>query len=201
MARLRGCSCGQRHRASTIGCPNARKGRQAASAQVVGALLVLGAVFLLLRGGLPDVTSWSGSGSAESTTGTVTRVVDGDTVVVADKNGRDLGRVRILGMDAPETKPAQCWSKESTQAAKRLLEGKDVTLVSDPKNDDRDTYGRLLRYVDLPGEGEKSRDVTAVMLRQGHAKKTAKARTHTREADYRAPAKAAKAAGRGLWSC
>ncbi|GAA3621544.1 hypothetical protein GCM10022199_27530 [Marihabitans asiaticum] len=200
MARLRSCSCGQRHRQSTIGCPNARKGRQAPSVRVVGALLGLGAVFLLLSG-LPDVTFWSGSGSAESTTGTVTRVVDGDTVVVADKSGRDLGRVRILGMDAPETNPAQCWSKESTQAAKRLLEGKDVTLVSDPKNDDRDDNGRLLRYVDLPGGDGKSRDVTAVMLRQGHAWKTAKARTHTREADYRAPSKAAKAAGRGVWSC
>lgn len=36
------------------------------------------------------------------------RVVDGDTIVARSVDGVDLGRVRILGIDAPEVEEGEC---------------------------------------------------------------------------------------------
>lgn len=80
--------------------------------------------------------------------GTVTRVIDGDTIVV-DLNGRDE-RVRLIGIDTPETvsptKPVQCYGPQASQHTKALLpHGTRVRLERDV--DERDVYGRLLAYV------------------------------------------------------
>ncbi|HEX6247946.1 MAG TPA: thermonuclease family protein [Nocardioidaceae bacterium] len=70
----------------------------------------------------------------------VVYVVDGDTVDLA--NGE---RVRLVGIDTPER--GECGSEESTANLERLVLGKRVRLrISD---EDRDGYGRLLRYVDV----------------------------------------------------
>jgi micrococcal nuclease len=54
---------------------------------------------------------------------TVTRVVDGDTVVL--ENGE---RVRLIGVDTPENKdpqkPVEYFSQEATEFTKRIVEGK-----------------------------------------------------------------------------
>ena len=73
------------------------------------------------------------------------RVIDGDTVEL--ENGE---RVRYLGMDTPETvhpsKPVECYGPEASERNKDLVEGKTVRLLQD--GPDRDSYDRLLRYVD-----------------------------------------------------
>ncbi len=72
----------------------------------------------------------------------VTKVIDGDTIVV--QGGES---VRLLGIDADE-RGYPCY----TQAKKRLEElilGKTVSLERD--KEDRDIYGRLLRYVFADG--------------------------------------------------
>ncbi|MEI7749991.1 MAG: thermonuclease family protein [Candidatus Moraniibacteriota bacterium] len=74
----------------------------------------------------------------------VARVIDGDTIEI--EGGE---RVRYIGMDTPETvdpeKSVQCFGKEASDENKRLVEGKTVRLEKD--TNDRDQYGRLLRYV------------------------------------------------------
>ena len=81
----------------------------------------------------------------------VTYVIDGDTIVVT-KPGK-TEKVRLIGVDTPETvdprKPVQCFGKEASAFPKSLLTGKSVRLERDPTQDDRDKYGRLLRYVYL----------------------------------------------------
>jgi endonuclease YncB( thermonuclease family) len=75
-----------------------------------------------------------------STSATVVRWVDGDTVVTS------AGRVRLLGMDTPER--GQCGFGPATSLAGRLAPpGSTVELVAVPDKDDKDRYGRLLRYV------------------------------------------------------
>jgi micrococcal nuclease len=44
----------------------------------------------------------------------------------------------------------QCFGQAAAAHTKALLEGKDVRLAPDPQDQDRDKYGRLLRYVYLP---------------------------------------------------
>ncbi len=73
-------------------------------------------------------------------TGVVTRVIDGDTLDVAG-----VGRVRLIGIDAPER--GMCGYESATRALSALVAGRRVTLVAGAV-DDADRYGRLLRYVD-----------------------------------------------------
>lgn len=81
----------------------------------------------------------------------VTEVVDGDTIQV-DMNGTQE-KVRFIGVDTPETKkpnaPVQCYGPEASEFTKQALTGKSVRLEADPLDDNRDRYGRLLRYVYL----------------------------------------------------
>jgi micrococcal nuclease len=77
--------------------------------------------------------------------------VDGDTIDV-NMNGT-TERIRMIGVDTPETKkpdsPVQCYGPEASDFAKQTLTGKSVRLDADPLDDNRDRYGRLLRYVYL----------------------------------------------------
>jgi hypothetical protein len=67
-------------------------------------------------------------------------VVDGDTLELG--NGQI---VRLVGMDTPEV--GECGYEAASANLSRLVLGKRVRLtISD---EDRDRYGRLLRYVDV----------------------------------------------------
>jgi micrococcal nuclease len=86
-----------------------------------------------------------------ATTATVLKVVDGDTVdIVDDVRGRL--RVRLLGIDTPDTKKpgysVGCWGPEATEFAKSTLFGQRVALITDPTQDLHDRYGRTLAYLD-----------------------------------------------------
>lgn len=72
---------------------------------------------------------------------TLLKVVDGDTIEVAFENR--VERVRYIGVDTPESGD-RC-AAEATDANRRMVEGKQLLLVRDAEN--RDRYGRLLRYV------------------------------------------------------
>lgn len=74
---------------------------------------------------------------------TVTRVGDGDTLDV-----REGDRIRLLQIDAPELGQGECYAQEARRELERLAgPGTRVALERDERLDDRDRYGRLLRYV------------------------------------------------------
>jgi micrococcal nuclease len=92
-------------------------------------------------------------------TGVVARVNDGDTLTL-----RSGAKVRLVQIDAPEL-TTDCYGR----AAQRILAslapaGTRVQLVRDPGLDDRDRYGRLLRYVFV---GET--DVNVELVQRGAA--------------------------------
>jgi hypothetical protein len=93
---------------------------------------VVSALSVLLWGGGVSAAAAAAPGE---TAGTVSRVVDGDTVHVTDGRGSRI-KVRVLGIDTPETvdrrKPVQCWGPEATRFATTTLLHKKVTLVTDP---------------------------------------------------------------------
>jgi len=93
----------------------------------------------------------------------ISSVVDGDTVKLSDGN-----KVRILGIDTPETvdprKTVQCFGKEASEKMRSLVDGETVTLVVDSSQGDKDRYGRLLRYIYLDNV-----DVGAKMIEEGYA--------------------------------
>lgn len=85
----------------------------------------------------------------------VVRVIDGDTIELADGK-----RVRYLGIDTPET--GEPYADEATTKNKQLVEGKVVELQCGKR--DQDEYGRLLRYVYIDGTF-----VNAELVAQGYA--------------------------------
>lgn len=76
------------------------------------------------------------------------RVIDGDTIDV------DGVRIRLLGIDTPETHPARCpyeaeLGARATRRLEALLAEGDFELV--PSGRDEDRYGRKLRLVEREG--------------------------------------------------
>lgn len=80
-------------------------------------------------------------------------VVDGDTFDLGDCGG-DAERVRMLGINAPETakpgKPAECGADLAAETLDRILSGRVVELVFD--RDCEGVFGRTLAYVELDAD-------------------------------------------------
>ncbi len=95
-------------------------------------------------------------------TGTVVSVTDGDTLqITIDGVTND---VRLLGINAPEMD--ECWGQEAAVELTSMVGNQEVLLTSGP--DDVDSFGRLLRYVYLEGDGEPV-FVNAALVESGNA--------------------------------
>ncbi len=91
--------------------------------------------------------------TGRTTKAKVTRIIDGDTIVVAI--GSKSYHVRYIGMDTPEevkpNTPIQAMAREAAAANTRLVAGKTVLLERDVSETDR--FGRLLRNVWVQRDG------------------------------------------------
>jgi micrococcal nuclease len=94
--------------------------------------------------------------------GTVTYVVDGDTLSVRLDNGR-RERVRLIGIDTPER--GDCLSGRATGAARGLADDQRVVLRGDATQDTRDRYGRLLAYAWVRGRDVGFQQVASGLAR------------------------------------
>ena len=92
-------------------------------------------------------TSATQTATSSLTSWEVTRIIDGDTLEVVVTDGA-IETVRIIGIDTPER--GECGFSEASDGLARLVLGHEVTL-SPGAQDDRDRYGRILRYVDILG--------------------------------------------------
>jgi micrococcal nuclease len=124
-------------------------------------------------------------------TALVTHVFDGDTVYAAG-----IGRVRLLGIDAPELggrfeQPAP-FAIEARERLQSLVLRRWVRFECEGTR--RDTYGRYLAYVFL-GLSEL---VNAQLVREGLARVSARARLQHLDA-LRQAEDAARSRRRGMW--
>jgi micrococcal nuclease len=134
-----------------------------------------------------------------ATTATVLKVVDGDTVdIVDDVRGRL--RVRLLGIDTPETKKpgytVGCWGLEASEFAQSTLLGQRVAFVTDPSQGMYDRFGRSLAYVDKADGWDYS--VEAARAGAAHSY-VYHVHPSARADEIAAAEQEARAAGRGLW--
>lgn len=110
----------------------------------------------------------------------VKKVNDGDTFEV-EIDGKSE-KVRMLGIDTPEKWDSDKFERDLERTGKdketikklgtlssdfttRLIRGKKVILMPDTKGDDKDRYGRLLRYVYL----EDGTFVNLKIVEEGYA--------------------------------
>ena len=131
----------------------------------------------------------SAAGAAESVQ--VVRVVDGDTLVL-----RNVGTVRLIGIDTPETvdprKPVQAFGMEATAFLRQFVQGQPVRVEYDTQRFDK--YGRTLAYLYLPDDSF----VNLEMVRQGYAHAYLNYPFRHME-EFRGAEREAREAGRGLW--
>ena len=106
--------------------------------------------------------------AATTETARVVSVHDGDTITVAMDGRKE--KIRLVGIDTPELQDERpeyrAAGYEARNYARSRLGGETVTLETDPRQSDRDGYGRLLRYVIL-GDGT---NVNEDLVRKGYAR-------------------------------
>ncbi len=125
------------------------------------------------------------------------RVVDGDTITVGIEGRTEF--VRLIGIDSPEPNDpggAECYANEATNHMRELTRTGTVALYFDESQGTRDTYGRLLAYVELPD----GTDIGAAMVRDGYAREYTYDERYERANVYRAAELEAIEAERGLWA-
>jgi micrococcal nuclease len=129
--------------------------------------------------------------------GTVVRVIDGDTVDI--DFGGTKERVRLIGIDTPETKkpntPIECFGPEASEYTHALLpEGTRVAVSRDAEA--RDDYGRLLVYVYRSADGLF---VNLAIVAGGYARPLTIAPNDHFASRFVQAAHDAEAADTGLW--
>lgn len=144
-------------------------------ASIVVAVAVVFAVSVAQRHEGAEQQSADDQASVEAV---VEKVVDGDTLDVKPATGGDTMRIRLIGIDAPESvnpdeskntedgRGASAWLKDS------LPKGTRVWLVKDVS--DTDKYGRYLRYVWVGdpdvADADPAKDMlNALIVANGHA--------------------------------
>jgi endonuclease YncB( thermonuclease family) len=146
----------------------------------------------------------------------VTGVVDGDTIRVR-RGIRRTYTVRLIGIDTPETKrpgtPVECGGPEASSSMFRLGftrprdtdgdglydrkggRGRRVKVSTDPTQDRRDSYGRLLAYV-RTAKGS----LATAQLRAGAATVYVFENPFEQLGAFQAAEASARDAGRGAWA-
>lgn len=149
---------------------------------------------------------------AESSTVTILRVVDGDTVKVAYKNGTE-DTVRLVGVDTPEVHTENTpdefegvpntgagrdcldrWGETASMFAREELADTTARLMLDENLDRRGYYGRLLAYVIVDGENFNRR-----LVEEGYARVYDS--EFTRKPTFLELETNARENATGLWEC
>ena len=113
----------------------------------------------------------------------VNKIIDGDTISIINDVSKEVYIVRLLGIDAPETrrtKKLRQDEKETHLAGEFLIKlgrisfqyllqlvhpGTKVTMIKDTLNTN-DVYGRTLAYLIL----SNGKSINEIMIEQGYAK-------------------------------
>lgn len=123
----------------------------------------------------------------------VKRAVDGDTLLLSNGD-----RVRLIGVDTPETKhperPVEPFGPQASEFTRVRTEGKRVRLEFDKER--TDDHGRILAYVYVDGQFLNEELIRAGMGRAiTHFPFSASMKRRFRQAEEEA-----RDARRGLWS-
>jgi micrococcal nuclease len=183
---------------SSLEIENFRRRRRTAVIATIGLL----GVVLFIASTTTFVWLLGEFGTADSRTPyaaepTVVHVIDGDTIDV--RIGHRVQRVRLLGIDTPETrdprKPVQCYGHEASDHTASLLPpGTVVRLERDLEL--HDAYDRTLAYVWRASDGVF---VNLDLATGGYADVLSIAPNTAHADELRAAVDAAKAEPRGLW--
>lgn len=180
--------------------------RQKNWVSIIAASVLAG--FLVLGLGV-DLFGWMYSDSqpeksVATTSATVVRVVDGDTLDV--NVGTTTEAVRLIGIDAPEIRwPAddnnlsepeeECFGFAARNFLARKIGTSSVTLAGDPTQPTVDEYDRQLAYVYT---GDKFLNKT--LIAEGYARELTVGEGYEYQKDFQTAENQARQDEVGLWS-
>lgn len=149
----------------------ARRGKAKGLAALLILLAGLAAAYLREPGQTPGKPESEGAATAarlpapkgESFLGHVVGVHDGDTATVLWQQ-REI-KVRLFGIDAPETNPAQDYGQRAKQFASQLIFNKDVRVAV---RDETLTYGRVVGEIFVTVDG-REQSANAKLVEAGMA--------------------------------
>jgi micrococcal nuclease len=129
----------------------------------------------------------------------VTNVVDGDTLDIdAPDNQYDSTRIRLWGVDTPETKNPNIeqmfFGPQASDYTTNAALGKEITVFLDEDNNTRGKYGRLLAYVKLPS----GKFLNELLLSEGFAYADVRFQ-HSLYYKYQQLEASARSQKKGLW--
>ena len=128
----------------------------------------------------------------------VVKVIDGDTIVVDISGKKET--LRLIGIDAPEiggnSSKNKCFGKEAEEFAKNILSDASIELEEDESQNDRDKYGRLLRYIIL----KDGSNFNKTLIREGLAKEYTYKTPYKYQKEFKNAETEARKAKKGLWS-
>lgn len=127
---------------------------------------------------------------AETISGKVVSVSDGDTITILDASNTQF-KIRLMGIDSPESK--QAFGKKSKENLSRLVFGKTV----DAECTKKDRYQRLICKIYIEGV-----DINLLQIRDGMAWWYAQYQKEQSAIDRQSYAEAeevARGAKKGLW--
>ena len=133
----------------------------------------------------------------------VVKVVDGDTVTI-NINGKNT-TLRLIGLDTPETvdprRTVQCFGKEASDEAKKLMQGQSVRIELDESQGTYDKYGRTLAYVYVPADSrQEGIMVNQYMIAEGFGHEYTYNLPYKYQAQFKTAQKSAQEQKRGLWA-
>jgi micrococcal nuclease len=122
----------------------------------------------------------------------IIRIIDGDTVIT------DTGEhIRYIGIDSPEIgrngARSECFATEAAAYNAKLVLGRNVRLIADIE--DRDRFGRMLRYVEIDGV-----NISVHLVEEGYAKRLYVPPNGMFQTEIRSAETRSKNLGRGIWS-
>lgn len=134
----------------------------------------------------------------------VERIIDGDTLELGDMVGGQFERVRLIGVNTPETYPedaVECFGEEAKKHTRALVDDREACLTFDPAVEEEsgsvDRYGRTLAYVWFGDDFERL--LNAELVWGGWARDFPLTDGALYERYLRELRQAARSAGRGLW--
>lgn len=149
---------------------------------------------MAVYGGGQYFFSLSGSDETKSAA-LIEKVVDGDTIYI-EKNGQ-TEKIRLIGIDTPETsdprKEVECFGREAKEFLQQY-ENSEVTLESDPTQDNTDKYGRSLRYVWLDDI-----NLNKLMIESGYAYEYTYDKPYKYQLEFQLAEEIARMNQVGLW--
>jgi len=144
-------------------------------------IILLSLVIILLSGCTDKKSDFEGPFS-------VSRVIDGDTLVL-----RDSQKIRLSGINAPEK--GECYYEEASKRLESLVLEGDIFLEMDKT--DTDKYRRELRYVYREGAL-----INLMMVSEGYAVAFDKYKNDTKRYDeLKRAEETARQQNLGLWQC